>query len=113
MESGEWQDLDCDVLTEVAEEGARDETEAESSEEEEEIAHSPVTLREARACMARVAEFMQVNSDTRGLSRFVDVCIEMQSELDKTVVTAGHHQSLLTKFMKPIPKITTISSPQR
>ena len=66
MEAGELLDLDCDVLTEVAEEeGARDETEAESSEEEEEIAHSPVTLREASACMARVAEFMQVNSDTR------------------------------------------------
>ena len=104
-------DLDCDVPTEVAaEEGARDETEAESSEEEE-IAHSPVTLREARACMARIVEFKQVNSDTRGLSRFVVVCIEMQSELDKTVVTAGHHQSLLKFFMKPLPKITTISSP--
>ena len=103
------------TMAEVAEEeGARDETEAESSEaeeDEEEIAHSPVTLREARACMARIVEFKQVNSDTRGLSRFVVVCIEMQSELDKTVVTAGHHQSLLKFFMKPLPKITTISSP--
>ena len=99
MESGEWQDLDCDVLTEVAEEeGARDETEAKSSEEEEEIAHRPVTIRKARACMAGVAEFMQVNSDTRGLSRFVDACIEMQSELNKTVVTAVQSQSLLTQL---------------
>ena len=72
MEAGELLDLDCDVPTEVAaEEGARDETEAESSEEEEEIVHSPIILREARACMARVAEFMQVNSNTRGLSNLL------------------------------------------
>jgi hypothetical protein len=46
-------------------------------------------------CMARVAEFMQVNSESRGLgrlARFVDVCIEIQSELDKTATTASHHQ---------------------
>ncbi len=50
----------------------------------------PVTLREARNCMARVAEFMQVNRESRSLARFVDVSISTQSELDKTVTTASH-----------------------
>jgi hypothetical protein len=61
--------------------------------------------------MAKVAEFIQVNSSTRGLGRLVDVSIEIQSELDKTVVTAGHSQALMTAYVKPPPKITTISSP--
>ena len=54
---------------------------AQSSEEEP--APKTVAFRAARACMAKVAEFMQVNWDDRGLARFVDVSIEMQSGLDK------------------------------
>ncbi len=65
----------------------------ESSEEEEQAAPSIVTLREARACMAKVAEFFQANGVSRGLARFVDVSMEMQSELDKTTVTASHQQA--------------------
>jgi hypothetical protein len=83
----------------------------EDEETEKQVTYKPVTLREARACMAKVAEFIQVNSSTRGLGRLVDVSIEIQSELDKTVVTAGHRQALMTAYMKPPPKITTISSP--
>ena len=40
---------------------------------------------------------MQVNCEDRGLARFVDVRIEMQSELDKTVTTATQQQALDNK----------------
>ena len=81
-----------------------------SSEEEEQAVPKAVTLCEARACMAKVAEYVQVNSDSRGLARFVDVCLDMQSELDKTVVTASHQQAAVTDFFKALPKITTLPS---
>jgi hypothetical protein len=112
MEAQELLEVDCEVPTEAEVEDLEGETADVSSEEEEvqETAPRPVTLREARACMARVAEFMQVNGESRGLARFVDVSIEMQSELDKTVTTASHHQAPVTQFFKPAPKITTISS---
>ena len=110
MEAQELLEVDGEVPTEA--EAEAEEADASSDEEEvEAVAPRPVTLREARACMARVAEFMQVNSDSRGLARFVDVSIEMQSELDKTVTTASHHQVPMTQFFKPVPKITTISPP--
>jgi hypothetical protein len=83
----------------------------ENEETEKKVTYKPVTLKEARACMAKVAEFIQVNSSTRGLGRLVDVSIEIQSELDKTVVTTGHRQALMTAYVRPPPKITTISSP--
>ena len=85
----------------------------ESSEEEDQAAPTPVTLREARACMAKVSEFIQVNSASRGLARFVDVSMEMQSELDKTIVTARHQQGVVTDFFKAVPKTTTSSSTSR
>ncbi len=50
--------------------------------------------------MAKIAEFIQVNSASRGLARFVDVSMEMQSELDKTVVTASHQQAVVTDFFQ-------------
>ncbi len=70
----------------------------------------PVTL-EARACMAKIAGFFEVNSAPRGLARFVAVSMEMQSELDKTVVTVSHQQAVVTDIFKAVPKTTTISSP--
>ncbi len=79
----------------------------ESSEEEDQAAPTPVTLREARACMAKVAEFIQVNSASRGLARFLDVSMEIQSELDKTIVTARHQPGVVTDFFKAVPKTTT------
>jgi hypothetical protein len=99
--------VDGDVSTEAAavEDSAASE---ESSEEEEQAAPAIVTLREARACMAKVAEFFQANSVLRGLARFVDVSMEMQSELDKTTVTASHQQAVVTDFFKAVPKITTL-----
>ena len=103
MEAQELLEVDCEVPTEA--EAEAEEADASSDEEEvEAVAPRPVTLREARACMARVAEFMQVNSDSRGLARFVDVSIEMQSELDKTVNTASNHQVPMTQCFKPVPK---------
>ena len=107
----EFLDVDGDVPTEAAEEEVSAEHCDESSEEEEQATPNPVTLREARACMAKVAEFTQVNSASRGLARFVDVSMAMQSELDKTVVTASHQQAAMTDFFKAVPKIATISSP--
>ena len=59
--------------------------------------------------MAKIAEFIQVHSASRGLARFVDVSMEMQSEPDKTVVTASHQQAVVTDFFKAVPKTTTIS----
>jgi hypothetical protein len=49
----------------------------EDEETEKEVTYKPVTLRvrEARACMAKVAEFIQVNRSTRGFGRLVDVTI--------------------------------------
>jgi hypothetical protein len=111
MEAQEFLDVDGDVPTEAAEEEVSAGHCDESSEEEEQAAPNPVTLREARACMAKVAEFIQVNSASRGLARFVDVSLAMQSELDKTVVTASHQQAAMTDIFKAVPKIATISSP--
>ncbi len=63
--------------------------------------------------MAKI-EFIQVNrASLRGLARFVDESMEMQSELDKTVVTASYQQAVVTDFFKAVPtsRTTTISSP--
>jgi hypothetical protein len=38
----------------------------------------------------------------------ISIEILVRSELDKTVVTPGHRQALMTAFVKPQPKITTI-----
>ena len=103
--------IDGDIPTEAEEAACTTATEEESSEseDEEQPEHQPVSLKEARACMAKVAEFIQVNSASRNLARFVDISMEMQSELDKTVVTVSHTQAPMTRFFKPVPKITTIS----
>jgi hypothetical protein len=111
MNAQELLDVDGEVPTEAPEVEA-DATPAEdSSDEEEQPAPAPVSLREARAFMAKVAEFIQVNSATRGLARFVDVSMEIQSELDATIVTASHKQAAVTAFFKPVPKIATFPSP--
>ena len=110
MNAQELLNVDNDVPTEAAEEEASDSPTEESSEEEDQAAPTPVTLREARACMAKVSEFIQVNSASRGLARFVDVSMEIQSELDKTIVTARHQQGVVTDFFKAVPKTTTSSS---
>ena len=108
-------DVDCDVPTEAAE--LEEEVSAEPSDKssgEEEQAEPKlviVTLRKARDCMAKIAKFIQVNSASRGLARFVDVSMEMQSELDKNVATESHKQAVVTDFFKAVPKTTTISSP--
>ncbi len=98
-------DVDCDVPTEAAEleEEVSAEPSDESSDEEEQAEPKLVivTHRKARDCMAKIAEFIQVNIASRGLARFVDVSMEMQSELDKNVAD----------FFKAVPKTTTISSP--
>ena len=98
--------MDARELLELDSEAPHEEPATEGLEEdeepEEEATHTPVTLWEARACMAKVAKFIQVNSAARGLGRFVDVSIEMQSELDKTVVTTGHRQALMTAFVMPL-----------
>jgi hypothetical protein len=99
MEAQKILEVDGEVPTEAKAE----ETVASSDEKVEEIAPRPVTLGEALDCMERVAEFMQVNSESRGLTRFVDVSIEMQSELDKTVT-----KSPPTSNDTASPKITTV-----
>jgi hypothetical protein len=58
--------------------------------------------------MAKVAEFFHTNSVLRGFARLVDVSMEMQSELDKTTVTASYQQAVVTDFFKAVPKITTL-----
>jgi hypothetical protein len=60
--------------------------------------------------MAKI-ELVEANSASRGLARFVDISMEMQSELDKTVVTASHQQAMVTDVFKAVPKTTTILSP--
>ena len=118
MDAQEFLEVDGDISTEAAEvdvsaAAAAPETDEVSLEEEEQAVPKPVTLCEARACMAKVAEFVQVNSALRGLARFVDVFLDMQSEdseLDKTVVTASHQQAAVTDFFKALPKITTLPS---
>jgi hypothetical protein len=83
MEAQELLDVDGEVPTEaevVEEDDAADVSSEE--EEEQETDPKPVILREARACMARVVECMEVNSESRGLARYVNVSIETQSELD-------------------------------
>ncbi len=108
-------DVDCDVPTEAAEleEEVSAEPSDESSEEEEQAEPKLVivTLRKARDCMAKIAEFVQVNSASKGLARLVDVSMELQPELDKSVVTASHQQAVVTDVFKAVPKTTTISSP--
>ncbi len=49
-----------DVPTVTANEGASAAPGETSSEDEDQAAPTPVTLREASACMARAAEFIQV-----------------------------------------------------
>ncbi len=59
----------------------------------------------------RLQSFLKSNSVSRGLARFVDVSMEMQSEdseLDKTTVTASHQQAVVTDFIKAVTKITTL-----
>ena len=58
--------------------------------------------------MHRLCQTMQVDCEDRGL----DVSIEMQSELYKTVTTATQKQALpvLTTWFPKVPKITTTPS---
>jgi hypothetical protein len=66
METQELLEVDCEVPTEPQVEELVGETADVSSEEEEvhQTAPGPVTSRESRACMARDAEFMQINGES-------------------------------------------------
>ena len=55
MDAQELLNVDGNVPMEAAEEGACASPGEESSEEEDQPAPTPITLREARACMAKVA----------------------------------------------------------
>jgi hypothetical protein len=109
MEAQELLDVGGEVPTEaeVVKEGDAADVSSEE-EEEQETDPKPVTLREGRARMARVAEFMEVNSVSRGLARYLNVSIETQSELDTAVTSASHYQVPAMQFFKPLLKITTI-----
>ncbi len=66
------------------------------------------------ARLANVAEFIQRNSALRGLARFVDVNMAMQSEdsaLDRTAVTASQQQAAMPDFFKAVPETKTILLP--